>query len=441
MATARDLIRTNTGPQSGLIFANDFEGSSFTPKGWNKYHNYATQKQEITSTNQSLDAFGATLEFKPAKNADYYGFCLLQTPFSAITPGTGATFTRFCNYAGIFCLDNIRWSHVSNLLVQLDANVIYPTYKKDADPRKRWQYDPLLLGNLSQAERTNLATAAQVSQLPFDGLFWFTYSTSSFIPVIILSHELRCEVTYKAANQIIQSDNTGGTPTATISPQTIKGWTYNPALVFLTCHVTGDERTWQVNLYEKDGIMTPFKEFKTQPRFTVTANTTGVIPIRLTSLKDQISEIYFIIRKASDVTTNFRNRPDRTLSYVSCNFVGNGGEMVAFHTKEYIDRRIREQYHSSWTNDFDNIGMLEVSWIPEDPINNTGSVHLGIISDPILNINVGTAAGQSEAFDVLTGAGNDTTVPNSGENIVIDVITPAFNWYHFVGGDVNKTFN
>lgn len=438
MATARDLIRTNTGPQSGLVFNNDFESSSFTPKGWNKSHNFSTQKQEVTPVNATQDAFGTTLEFRPAKNADYYGFVCLQTPFSTVTPGTGYSFYRLCDYAGIFVIDNIKWSHVSNLLTQLDGNVIYPNYKKDSDPRKRWQYDPMLLGNLSPAARSALAKQPQVSLLPFDGLFWFTYSTSSFIPVIILSHELRCEVTYKSAQNVIQSDHTGGTPVCTISSQTIKGVTYNASLQFLTCHVTGDERTWQCNLYERDGIMVPFKDYKSQPRFTILAGTTGIIPLRLTSLKDQISEIYFLIRRQSDVTTNYAMRPDRSLSYVSVNFIGNGGEMIAFHTKEYIDRRIREQYHSSWHNEYDHIGMLEVSWIPEDPINNTGSIHMGIISDPILNINVGTATGQSEAYDVLTGGGPDSLTP---ANIVVDVFTPAFNWLHFVGGDVNKTFN
>ena len=438
MATARDLIRTNTAPQSGLIFNADFEQSSFTPKGWSKYHNYSTQKQEITAVNSTNDAVGTTLEFRPAKNADYYGFVCLQTPFTTITPGTGSTYHRFTDYVGIFAVDNIKVSHVSNLLTQLDMSVYYPKYKKDADPRRRWQYDPLLLGNLTDHTRNALAKSSQVSLLPLDGFFWFTYSTSSFIPVIVLSHELRFEVTYKPVTYFIESDHTSGTPTASISPVSIKGVTYAPALVFLTAHVTGDERSWQVSLFENEGVMAPFKEFKSQPRTTITAGTSGIIPIRLTSLKDQISELYFVIRKQSDVQTNYGNNLTRSLSYVSCNFVGNGGEMVSYHTKEYIDRRIREQFHSSWANENDKIGLITFSWIPEDPINNTGSVHLGIISDPILNINVGTVAGQSEAFDVLNGTGPDSLTP---ANIVVDVYVEVFNWLHYVGGDINKTFN
>lgn len=436
MTTARDLIRTNTGPQSGLIFNADYDDSPFAPKGWGKFTNYATQKQEITAVNPALDAFGTTLEFRPAKNADYYGFCLLQIPFSAITPGTGYTYYRFCDYAGVFAVDNVKVSHVSNLLSQVDFNCYYPIYKKDADPRKRHQYDPLLLGNLSPMVRNTLAKQPQVAQVPLDGFFWFTYSTSSFIPVIVLSHELRFEVTFKSATQVIQSDHTSGTPTATIAAQTIKGWTYNPALVFLTTHVTGDERVWQTNLFEADGIMAPFTDFKAQPRFTITANQAGVIPIRLTSAKDQIKELYFIIRRASDVSTNYACRPSRTLGYVSVNFVGNNGEMVAYHTEEYVNRRLREQYHSSWACEADHIGFLPFCWIPEDRVNNSGSIHMGIISDPILNINVGTAAGQSEAYDVLNGTGGE-----AAQNLVVDVFWDAFNWNHYVGGDINKVFN
>jgi hypothetical protein len=438
MATARDLIRTNTAPQSGLIFNADFDASSFTPKGWSKYHNYSTQKQEITAINSTANAVGTTLEFRPAKNADYYGFLCLQTPFSLITAGTGFTYYRLCDYAGVFAVNNIKVSHVSNLLTQLDMNIYLPKYLKDSDPKKRYHYDPLLLGNLSPSVRNNLARGSQVALTPLDGYFWFTYSTSSFIPVVILSHELRFEVTYNAVTQFIESDHTSGTPTCTITPVTIKGVTYNPALVFLTGHVTGDERSWQIALFEKEGVMAPFKEYKSQPRTTVLAGSSGVIPIRLTSLKDQISELYFIIRRQSDVQTNYANNLTRTLTYVSCNFVGNGGEMVASHTKEYIDRRIREQYHSSWCPENYHIGVISFSWIPEDPVNNTGSVHLGVISDPILNINVGTSAGQSSAYDVLNGTGPDTLTQ---ENIVVDVFVDVFNWLHYVGGDINKTFN
>lgn len=441
MASARDLIRTNTGPQSGLVITSDYNESSFTPKGWTKSHLYSTQKIEVTAVNASNDAFGSTLEFRPAKNADYYGFVCLQIPFSAITRGSDDTFCRFVDYAGLFAIESIKVSHVSNLLTQIDGNLLYPQYIKNSDPRKRHHYDPLVLGNLSPMVRHTLARSPQVALVPLDGLFWFTYSTSCFIPVIVLSHELRFEVTFRYPSAIIQSDyaaNGGLNPPAcSISAQTIKGITYNPALVFLASHVSGDERAFQTSIYEADGLMAPFKEFKAQPRVTLTSGQSGKIPIRLTSLKDQVSEIWFVIRRATDVSTQWLNRPSRTLSYVAVSFTGNGGEMIPTHTKEYIDRRIREQFYSSWQSQYVNIGVLPLAWVPEDPVNCTGTIHLGVISDPILNIDVGTSAGQSEAYDVLNGTGEDST---GAENIVVDVFTSAFNWLHFVGGDVNKTF-
>lgn len=437
MSSARDLIRTNTGPQSGLIFNSDYESSSFTPKGWAKYHNYSTQKQEVTPQNALPNAFGNSVTFKPSKNADYYGFACLQIPFSSITRPTGDSYCRYVDYVSLFCIEYIKISHVSNLISQLDGNILYAKYKKDSDPRKRHQYDPFLLGNLSPSVRNTLARSAQIGMVPLDGLFWFTYSTSSFIPVIILSHELQFEVKFRDYPAVIQCDPTSGTPSASIATQTLKGLTYNLALIFLTSHITGDERNFQTNLYEGDGLMTPFKEYKQQPRYTITAGQSGVIPVHLTSLKDQISEIWWVLRRQDDVQTNYGNRPSRTLSYVSASFTGNGGEMIPTHTKEWIDRRVREQFHSSWTNEYDHIGMFPLCWIPEDPVNNTGSVHLGIISDPILNINIGVSAGQSEAYDVLFGTG-----PDSGTgNVVVDVYVAVFNWAHWVGGDVNRTFN
>lgn len=438
MATARDLIRTNTGPQSGMVFSRDYAMSPFTAHGWSRSTNYSTQKIEVTPTNSSLDAFGTTLEFRPAKNADYYGFVCLQIPFTAVTPGSNYTFYRLTDFVGHHVINNISIQHVSNILQRVDGSALNVVYRKNTDFRKRHHWDPMLLGNLSHSDRRWLAAGAQVATVPLDGTLWFTYSTSAFVPVICLSQELRILVTFNPLTQVLESDHTSGTPQCTISPVSIKGQTYNPALVFLSSHITGEERNYQTKFYDADGVMLPVKEYRLQPRQTITAGSTGQIPIKLSSINAQISEIYFIIRRQNDLTNNYAYRPNRTLTYVSCSFMGNGGVMIADHTREYVNQRIREQYHSSLTSENYCIGMLEVSWIPEDPINNTGSIHTGQITDPTLYINIGTQAGDSEAFDVLNGSGPDSTTP---ENIVVDVFCDAFNWIHFVGGDANRLFN
>lgn len=439
MATARDLIRTNVGAQSGLVFNADFGASYFTPKGWAKSTNYSTQKMELKPVNQVNDAFGATIEFRPPKTFDYLGFMSIQIPFSVVTPATGSTHCRFVDYLGVHAINNIEISHVSNVIARLDMNVYLPRYLLHSDRRRRELWDPMLLGNLSPSVRHILANSGgQVAQVPLDGFFWFTYGTNCFTPIIILSNELRFEVTFNPLSAVLQSNHTSGTPTGTISTQTVKGVSHPLALVFTAAHVTGDERSFQTDLYERDGIMQAFKEFKQQPRITIPAGTSGLYGARLTSLKDQISEIYWIARRSSDVNTPWANNPNRRLSYVSVSFTGNGGEMIPVHTKAYIDRRQREHYHSSYTGESQNIGFLPLCWIPEDPVNNTGSIHLGIISDPTLNVGTGDSAGQSEMFDVLNGTALDGS---AAENVVLDIFVDDFNWLHFVGGDVYRTFN
>lgn len=438
MATARDIIRTNTGAQSGLIFNADYENSHFTPKGWGKSTNFATHKIEIQPVNTTDDAFGATVEFKPNKTVDYLGFATLQIPFSAVTPGNGASYTRFNDYAGPHSINNITINHVSNVIARLDGNAYMPRYLLHSDRRRRELWDPLLLGNLSAATRQVLATGGQVAQVPLDGFFWFTYGTNSFVPLIILSHELRFEVTFNPLSYILQSDHTGGTPTCRINTQVIQGMSYPLALIYTSVHVTGDERTYQTSLYERDGIMQAYKEFKQQPRQTIQLGTSGVLPVRLTSLKDQVSETYWTIRKSVDVTTPWRNNLNRRLSFVSASFTGNGGEMIPVHPQKWMDRRQREHYHSSCTAENQNIGFLPHCWIPEDPVNNTGSIHYGIINDPTLNIDTGSAPGHSETYDALNGTSQDGS---PASNVVIDVHVDLFNWLHFVGGDVNRTFN
>lgn len=438
MSTARDLIRTNVAPQSGLIFNSDFRNSYFTPKGWAKSTNYSTQKQEIQPINPGNDSFGATVEFRPPRTYDYLGFCALQIPFSVITPGTGYSYYRFVDYVGVHVVNYIQISHVSNVIARLDSNTILPRYLLHADRRRRTHWDRLMLGNLSTADRQILARGGQVALLPLDGLFWFTYGVSSFTPVLILSHELRIEVVFNTLPTVLQSDHTGGTPSCSITTQTLEGVQHPLALVFTSCHVTGDERNWQTANYEGKGILQPFKEFKQQPRITIQPNTSGIVPLKLTSLRDQTSEIYWIARRASDVNTPYANDPNKRLNYVSVSFTGNNGEMVPLHTQKFNDLRLREQYHSSDTSPTDNVGFIPYCWIPEDPVNCTGSINIGNLHDPTLNLNIGTTAGDSEIFDALNGTSIDGSPADA---VVVDVFSDNFNWLHFVGGDVNRTFN
>lgn len=434
MATARDLIRSNTGPQSGLVFNGDYAQSFFTPVGWRRTTNHSTQKFDFIPINNQVDAAGATLEFRPPKTCDFLGFPTLQEPFSAITGGAGGTVARLVDYAVPHSVNNISVSHVSNLLTRFDGSVYLPIYLKNSEKRRREQWDPLLLGNLSPTTRNLLGQAAQVGYLPLDGLFWFTYSTHTFCPIIVLSHELRIEVTFNSIGTFVQ-DNSGNTPTCTISTQVIRGISYPLAMTFLNTHVTGDERTYQTSLYQQDGLLSPFKEFKGQPRQLIPSGTSGRYSFRLTSIKDQISEMYWIIRRQSDVTGDFTRRPNNRLSFVSFSFTGNGGEMVAENTYEWMNRRLREHFHSSRTAQTDGLGFYSFCWAPEKLRDNTGSVHFGVISDPTLNINLGTNVGDSECYDVLNGFGE------AAQNLVIDFWVDAFNWVHYVGGDINKTFN
>jgi hypothetical protein len=116
---------------------------------------------------------------------------------------------------------------------------------------------------------------------------------------------------------------------------------------------------------------------------------------------------------------------------------GNGGEVIPFHSKKYTDLRQREQFHSS-DPDGQNVGFFPHCWIPEDPVNCTGGIHYQNMSDATINVNIGNAAGESDIFDVLNGTSIDGS---PAENVLLDVIVEVPNWLHFVGGDVNRTFN
>lgn len=440
MAAPRDLIRSNVGPQSGMIFDGNFGESPFCPMGWSKCTNHAVHILSLPPSNQAdTNASNQTVTFEPKKNADYYGYCVLQIPFSAITPAVGATVTAWIDQLVLGAVNTWQVSHISNLLTRVDGQTAHKNYTLMQDYKAKHNLDPMILANYSLAERIQIAKGSFVGRYPTDHLFWFTYTTSDFIPVIFFSHELRFEVTFNQMNQLIYSDhpNTSAPPQASISTQTIRDVSYPLSFIWTTVHITGDERLSRAPMYEGNGLLQAFKEFKMQPRYVIQSGTQGTVSVRLTSLKDQISELWFWIIRASDLGNNYRNNPTNRLSYVAAGFTGNGGILVPLRDKEYIDQRARELHHSSLSFPRQNMGFIPYSWSTEDPVNCTGSIHLGVISDPTLDIVIGTQAGHSEAYDACNGTGAYSTP----ENLLVYVGVDAFNWIHMIGGDANKLFN
>jgi len=284
-----------------------------------------------------------------------------------------------------------------------------------------------------------LANFAQVGWYDLDNLVWFCYSTNNFVPVLTLSHELAIDVTFNTAAYIVNCDYTGGTtPSVSISTAQIKGQSYPLAFVDQMVHVTGMEREFHVGLYEGKGLAIAHTNFKQQPRITLNAGSSGTLTLKMTSIKDPITEFYWAARLASDVQTDFGNNPNRFLSYVGFSFTGNAGEMIPFHPKEYIDRRLREQYHSSIPTDNENLGFFSFSWIPEDHVNENGAVHFGNISDPTINLFIGTTLGDSDLYDALNGGG---IWGAAGVTCVIDFWFNTKNWIHQVGGDIRLVFS
>lgn len=437
MSQARDLIRTNVAPQSDIMFTRDYTKSPFLNKAWHTSVNFSNQRVELIPVNPQQNSIGSTVNFRLVKIADFWGWPVLQIPFSAVSGGTGFTYRRLVDFAGHHVINRINISHTSNQLQSIDGQVLNLQYRKDSSYTKRRICDKRYLGGFSPVARNSLARGSQVAWVDMDNIVWFAYSTNYFMPVLTLSNEIDFSVTFNNASDIVQSDHTGGTPTVSITSVSRKGIQYPVALVSHLAHVTGKEREFHTGLYERKGLAISFTNFKVQPRVTVNAITSGTVNVRLTAIKDPITEFYWAIRLASDVQTQFGNEPNRLLSYVGFSFTGNAGEMIPFHPKEYIDTRLREQYHSSIPEEKENLGFFSFSWIPEDHVNNNGSVHFANISDPTLNLNLGSAAGDSDAYDALNGTG---VYGAAGVPIVIDVWFNTTNFIHQKGGDIRLVF-
>lgn len=440
MSQARDLIRTNVAPQSALMYTKDFaRGSHFVNRAWTTTCNYSTQKIDIGPMNPTSNAIGTTANFRLVKNSDFYGYTCLQIPFTAVTKGTGATFARLTDFAGHHVINKISISHTSNRVQEIDGLFLNLQWRKNSTYTRDQVAKKRVLGGLTVSERETMSKFAQVAWVDFDNMVWFCYSTNNFVPVLTLSHELNFDVTFNNASHIIESDiPVGGTsPSVGITTATIKGQSYPLAFVNQMAHVTGLEREFHVGLYEGKGLAINHVVFKQQPRITIPAGTSGTVALRLTSIKDPISEFYWVIRLSRDVNTDYGKRLNKYLSYVGISFTGNSGEMVPFHSKEYIDTRLREQYHGSIPAENENLGFFSFAWIPEDHTNESGGVHFGNLSDPTVNLFIGTAPGHSELYDALHGVGEFGGV---AQDATIELCFNVKNFIHQVGGDIRLVF-
>lgn len=437
MSDARNLIRTNVSPQSDIMITRDYTKSPFLNRAWHTSVNYSTQKLELSPVNPQNDAINSSANFRFVKNADFYGFIVIQIPFTAVSGGAGFSYRRLVDFVTQHVINRITVMHTSNTIQTVDGQVLNLQYRKDSTFTRRSNVDKRLLGNLSPTLRNAFAKDVQVGWVDLDNVLWFCYSTNYFLPVMTLSSEIDFTVYFNSAARIIQCDHTSGTPTVGISSVAVKGIQYPLSLICSLNHVTGFEREFHTGLYEKKGLAIAHTNFKQQPRYTVNSGTSGVVNVRLTSIKDPITEFYWAIRLMDDVTGDYSQEPNRLLSYVGMSFTGNAGELIPFTSKNWIDTRLREMFHSSIVEDEENIGFYSFSWIPEDHVNNNGTVHFANIADPTLNIFLGTNKGDSDAYDALNGTG---IYGPSGKSIVIDVWFNTTNFIHQKGGDIRLVF-
>lgn len=428
----RDIIRTNVGPESGLMFTSNVQHSPYSRSGWFATTNNVTEWWDITPENGSDNYVGTTANYRMFKRGDYYGFHDFITPVSALVPTGNPTYTRLCNAYGYDGISQITYNHVNQQLQILDAEIFLPEYLSATNQHRREHWDSLI-GYASVAERNMNATAPHVYHAPIDNWCFFTYNTHNWLPALTLSHELRISVTYRTATQVVQTDTSAN---FSISNQVIRGVTYQPAMRILISHVTGKERVSYSTDHQQKGGVLPYIDFKRQPAFNITVGSSGIQNIRLTSIRGPVDELLVIFRRQADLQNDYQQRRDKTLTVRELSINGNGSDFFPARDDVFLRTRVAELYHSALPDASYVVYRISFSWAPEDPINCMGSVHFGNVGDPTLRVNIGANPGDSEVYDAVNGGLYDTL----GQIVICDVFAREKNFHHQRAGDLTRVF-
>ena len=405
-SAGRNLLNANTGPQDAFLWNN--QNSPFLPVGWEGVAIHFKEKREITPVIEATAPGGKTVFHLEDTLSDYMGEIVLRWTNSAVTAGSGATFTEYVDYAAIASIGSIELRYGSNHLqtirpVQLHAY----DYSMVKDREEQLSEDELMLGNKTQTERRTAAAAARTFYLRIPT--WWITDTHKYLPISCLSNELNIQINWASIDKVIRTD-------ASTNPSLSMSST---VLISTLIHVSSQEQSAiQIDSDQDEGLMYCVHDFSDIHEEILLASGSSSFTVQLQNIRSPVVELLFVVRKDSEVnSTTLRNDPFNYQAISTFKLKGSGLDIVrdvARTENQFIDF---PDYHSGVAGS--NINLIVHSLNPEDRRDQWGSLNYFNINNATLTI---------------------TFAANLAENHVLDVIGVTKNIMQIKSGDIKKFF-
>lgn len=372
-----------------MIFHGDQGFSNFDYMGWHSTRNFVQCWKDFP-TSTATPQFGADIDFTLTKDFDLIQKVYFQWTRSAITVAGGtSTFARMTDNAGVWGINSVQIQHTTNFLQVLPgASIFIRSRLRDMNSGQRAAVARLWGGDLSSVARDARAAATEMYtvELPM----FFSHNTHKALCCIGLADDPRVTIRMSNLNFLLESDAAGGAVVnCTIAAVNLRGLCY---------FVTAKERNTSIARMEKPGRVEKHTDcIAMPPQVLAAASSPGPFTIRLTP-RVACHEIIVLFRNAADdaqvPSANALNRFQRVTNIrprISGIDLGPLLDPVAgaATAAPFTLNAVNYLYHTGDSFLGPNTEIYTIPWalVPEDDINATGSINLGVAHDPSLIID------------------------------------------------------
>lgn len=410
-------ITVHQGANSAIIDpALVGDDTGLDPRGHQALGDYVRDELTIDPTMQPGATWPAKLSFLVNKAADRLHELWLEFTVTALTT-TGGTYRRLVDLFGYLCIDHIDyWSN--NQVPQTvwpPLEDVYRYFKENDLIWRQTVLGPMVGGDLTDAQRSTLATAAQTFRVPLRA--WFSETKGHGLVLPAQASQLRIDIFFKtiATSDLIQTDGTAPVITFAAAP--------TPQLRAKVSHVDQSTRArWVGATMTELGLTRMFEGLQMLTGQAIAANTQDSGRIQLPNLTAACSRLVIFVRPAtafvalSSRPTDFRDSLLPT--YINWK-VGNSDIWHQMPVKNWL---VKSYSNASGRYDGPYVPIIEIPFDELPQLKNTATGHLNL-----QNL-------QNHSIQLLWDA------PGVTENVVVDFISFCKNWVQEQGGRCSQVF-
>lgn len=369
--SGRNVKNANTGPLDALFLSTDHADSPFVYPGYRTVTNYSTEKVVVQPRDRQGVNFGAQTTYKLDLQGDFIGKIVRKVTMSAVTPGGGATYTRFVDKAGVALSDEIEVKYGVNRLPKVRDNELEAWYLgKKLDYEEQETLDELVAGNKSAAERDALAAAQQTWYIEVP--VWWASDPRAYIHQHSLAQELEIKFNNRSLLSLLDTDD--NTATATFTEE----------LHVLYYHVNNQEsNAHTMRLRQETGIVYGITSMQRVPQKTVPASSTE-FTVDLQNLTLPSRGLICQLRKKANVLNPGGTQPNdyykyETIDTLSCE--SSAGEFVRPQDDLYNRLFLQPKYFPGRPGD--KSYFLSFAFEPCDPLHASGHLSISNLNNPV----------------------------------------------------------